>query len=498
MKCPNCSNEQAGGSFCSHCGERLVEHKKAQTVQQETRQETTSQAPPQMNLQKGDRKESTNKKHLKKTNLKKRKFTATEFKIAIYFSISSLAMIAMIAWALTYLLKSSTLIKDYTYMFLASITELPEHILIQFISKIKVTIWDILLVAHGGSTRGEILVDGLEPVEFVWKLPVVIAPLLLLFILIITSRLLKKKFTLTIKQYVHITLISACLYAVIIMVFMLFMNPSYGIEGQFLYNISTQPLTIFVRAFVMCVIASFIGFQLWKVELIQKSTLLRPIFNLKAFFTTLLTALFVVGIIIVVMWFLVHPASIFSQPLTTPASLWTLYQTDPLFYLLLPTFWVGELLYSLGSSFAITSADIGELLQIPQEIKFHNVTGIRVMEGVALDENYLHQIERSTKFVWYSIAFLLVFLYSLHRVRLTNLGALISQMIFIGIIFSGLATAVSFTFTSSTENIAGMIGFPMLWSGMATMIVCLLYCALRYLLKKRIIDTKVGEHHGNK
>src|SRR5690625_5918442 len=96
MKFPNCSNEQAGGSFCSHCGERLVEHEKDQTVKQETRQEATSQVPPQMNFQKGDSKEPINKKHFKKSNLKKRKFTATEFKIAIYFSISSLAMIAMI------------------------------------------------------------------------------------------------------------------------------------------------------------------------------------------------------------------------------------------------------------------------------------------------------------------------------------------------------------------------------------------------------------------
>src|SRR5699024_4482951 len=212
------------------------------------------------------------------------------------FSISSLAMIAMIAWVLTYLLKSSTLIKDYTYMFLASITELPEYILIQFISKIQVTIWDILLVAHGGSTRGEILVDGLDPVEFVWKLPVIIAPLLLLFVLIITSRFLKRKFSLTIKQGTHIMLISACLYATIIMFFMLFMNPSYGIEGQFLYKISIQPLTIFIRAFAMIVIASFIGFELWKAERIQKSTLLRPIFTLKPFFITLLISLFILGV----------------------------------------------------------------------------------------------------------------------------------------------------------------------------------------------------------
>src|SRR5690625_7049434 len=98
MKCPNCSNEQTGGSFCTHCGERLVEQEKDQTVKQETRQEATSQVPPQMNFQKGDSKEPINKKHFKKSNLKKRKFTATEFKIAIYFSISSLAMIAMIAW----------------------------------------------------------------------------------------------------------------------------------------------------------------------------------------------------------------------------------------------------------------------------------------------------------------------------------------------------------------------------------------------------------------
>src|SRR5690625_7976308 len=101
-----------------------------------------------MNLQRGDSKEPINMKHFKKSNLKKRKFTATEFKIAIYFSISSLAMIAMIAWVLTYLLKSSTLIKDYTYMYLASITVIPEYILIQFISKFIVNICYILLFVH--------------------------------------------------------------------------------------------------------------------------------------------------------------------------------------------------------------------------------------------------------------------------------------------------------------------------------------------------------------
>ena len=498
MKCPNCSNEQAGGSFCSHCGERLVEHEKDQTVKQETRQEATSQVPPQMNFQKGDSKEPINKKHFKKSNLKKRKFTATEFKIAIYFSISSLAMIAMIAWVLTYLLKSSTLIKDYTYMFLASITELPEYILIQFISKIQVTIWDILLVAHGGSSKGKILVDGLEPVEFVWKLPVIIAPLLLLFVLIITSRFLKRKFSLTIKQGTHIMLISACLYATIIMFFMLFMNPSYGIEGQFLYKISTQPLTIFVHAFAMIVIASFIGFELWKAERIQNSTLLRPIFTLKPFFITLLISLFILGVVIVVMWSLVHPASIFSQPLTTPASLWTLYRADPVFYLLLPTFLFGELLYGLGSSFTITSAEIGNLLQIPQALSFHSVTGIKLLEGEIIDENHLRLIEKSTRFIWYTLAFLLVFLYSLHRVKLTNLRTLISQIIFIGIVFSCLAKAVSFTFTSNTESIAGMIGFPILWSGTSTIIICLLYCTIRYFLNKQMTDSKVGEQHGNK
>src|SRR5699024_460601 len=137
---------------------------------------------------------------------------------------------------------------------------------------------------------------------------------LILFILIITSLYMKRKFSQTIKQRTNIMLISACLYATIIMFFMLFMNPSYGIEGQFLYKISTQPLTIFVHAFAMIVIASFIGFELWKAERIQNSTLLRPIFTLKPFFITLLISLFILGVVIVVMWSLVHPASIFSQP----------------------------------------------------------------------------------------------------------------------------------------------------------------------------------------
>src|SRR5690625_5679007 len=105
------------------------------------------------------------------------------------------------------------------------------------------------------------------------------------------------------------------------MFFMLFMNPSYGIEGQFFYKISTQPLTIFVRALAMIVIASFIGFELWKTERIQKFVLVGPIFTLKPFFITLLISFFFFGVLIVVMWSLLHHVLLFYQPLSTPDSL---------------------------------------------------------------------------------------------------------------------------------------------------------------------------------
>src|SRR5699024_1211247 len=117
----------------------------------------------------------------------------------------------------------------------------------------------------------------MDPIQFKWRLPMIIASLLLIFILIMISKFLKSKFSLTIKQCVNTTLISACLYALMIMLIMLFMNPSYGVTGEFVYKISTQPFTIFVHAFVLVFIASFIGFKLWKIESIQKSAFIRPI-----------------------------------------------------------------------------------------------------------------------------------------------------------------------------------------------------------------------------
>jgi hypothetical protein len=124
------------------------------------------------------------------------------------------------------------------------------------------------------------------------------------------------------------------------------------------------------------------------------------------------------------------------------------------------------------------------------------LTGIHLLNGQVDDENHLLMIEKSTKLVWYSFAFLLVFLYSLNKVKLTKLRSLISQTIFIGIIFSCLAIAVSFTITSSSENIAGMIGFPVLMSGFAAIIVSAIYFILKYTLLKKLSNTKGGGQHG--
>src|SRR5690625_5448009 len=44
-------------------------------------------------------------------------------------------------------------------------------------------------------------------------------------------------------------------------------------------------------------------------------------------------------------------SDIFTKPLTTPSALWLIYNHDPLFYMLLPTFLFGELLYAIGNSF---------------------------------------------------------------------------------------------------------------------------------------------------
>lgn len=491
MECPKCSNEQLSGSFCSKCGEQLV----AKTeVQSEDKQEEVKQ-PSQTPQQKEDRENSTNKKSAKMSLFEKRMFTAEEVKMAAYFTVGSLAMVMAIAWAITFLLKSSAFIKDYTYMLLSSITEISDQILLQIVTQLKVTLWDVLLVAHGGSSQGEIMIKGMDPIRFEWKLPVIIAIIFLMFIFIMIGKLLNKRFSLTMKQRVNITMISALSYAIVITVMMLLMNPSYGIAHQYMYKISTSPFEIFFHAFIMVIIASFIGFELWKAEFIQRSTLIRPILALRPFFITLFLSLIVMGVVIIVMWSLIHPSSVFSKPLTTPASLWMIYQSDPLFYILLPTFLVGELLYSVGANFVITSAEVGGLLQIPYEISFHSLTGIHIIDGQIIDENHLGMIEKSTQLIWYSFAFLLVFLYSLNRVKLTGIRSLISQMIFIGIIFACLAMAVSVTFTSSSENVAGMIGFPVLMSGVAAIVVSAIYFTLKYFFKKKIIDTKEGEQH---
>src|SRR5699024_5887556 len=140
MKCTHCSHEQTGGAFCSKCGQPL------------NGQHTSPNEKPDMD-------DSTfNKENSKAAPVKEKqhmnlsfKFNQETVKVALYTISPVLLLDAVLAWIFTLVMKSSIFIKDYTYLLFSNTLGVSDNILVELVTQIIVTFWDMLVVAHSAS-----------------------------------------------------------------------------------------------------------------------------------------------------------------------------------------------------------------------------------------------------------------------------------------------------------------------------------------------------------
>jgi hypothetical protein len=425
--------------------------------------------------------------------VEKLQFNIKDLKPISFFTIAMLIAAIGISWIMTFVLRSSTLIKDYSYLLFSSSVDVPDAILIQLVSELKITVWDILLAAHAGTYQGNLVISDFEggAFQFQLKLPVIIAPILLFIVFICISWFIKKRLSLTTKEGIKVSVISAACYALIITITMNMIEPAYQ-TNNITYMLTTSPFLFMIKAFIIAFFAGFIGFQLWRIEKIKQHDFMKPLFKLKRFAVTLLLSVFAFGILLIVMWTLVHPSSIFFTPLTTPTSIWMMYRDDPLIYLLLPAFLLGGLTYAGGGTFAVSDYLTGELLQVSEPFRLHPLLGASAVNQ-ADNEQFLAAVENAAQFSWYTMAFLLIFLFSLNRIKLADTKSMLIGIGYIGIVFMMIARSVTLTLT--TENTSGYIGFSTLGSGFAVVFLCLVFYGVKYFLLKKMSGSKVGDHH---
>lgn len=483
MKCTHCSHEQTGGAFCSKCGQPL------------NGQHTSPNEKPDM----GD--STSNKENSKAAPVKEKQHMNLSFKlnqetikVALYTMTPVLLLSAVLAWIFTWVMKSSVFIKDYTYLLFSNTLGVSDNILVELVTQIKVTFWDILVVAHSASYEGVFQSTEIDKMQFSSHVPVIIAPIILGVLIAVVHRFIKGRLDVSFKVWLQGLLLGSVVYGLIVTIVAKILEPTYQ-TNEAVYELSTPLFVLFFKATILFFVAGCFGLKVWTFKKAKPSGITKALVALRPFVVTLMFGLLGLAIVIVGMWALIHPADIFTKPLTTPSALWLIYNHDPLFYMLLPTFLFGELLYAIGNSFVISSNQISELIQLPSALKMNALTGVKTLGEHTYDKQVLQMIQTSTRFIWYTFVFLLVFLFSLNRVHAQHMKSRLTQIVAIGLLFGVIAGGVSFTFSSEMGTSGGTIGFSVILTVIVTMVISGLYFLVKYFLTD-MLRKKVGEKTG--
>src|SRR5699024_1040719 len=133
--------------------------------------------------------------------------------------------------------------------------------------------------------------------------------------------------------------------------------------------------------------------------------------------------------------------------------------------IMLPSFLIGELLYAVGGLFAISGDALMNVFQFPEPMNLHVLFGAHPNNGEPEDPKLISMIQRATQFTWYSFVFLLIFLFSLNRVKTKDIITQVVQVLFIGVFFAVMAGSLSLQFDSKSMETAGKIGFSVFVTG---------------------------------
>ncbi len=199
-----------------------------------------------------------------------------------------------------------------------------------------------------------------------------------------------------------------------------------------------------------------------------------------------------------VAWLFMHPSANFTIPLLSPSSLWGLYETDIMFYVLLPTYFIGELLYGLGATFHLTSAALTNAFHINQ-MDLHAWFGVDMKEGTDGIKSYQQLIESATRFSWGAIISIVIYVYAIFKTRLLSIKEHLLQVVTIGAIALLMAYGTTIVFQSGTSA-KDIVGFSPLATSLIVMVVTTIIIVIKYAVVTSIAkrtNTNGGETSGD-
>ncbi len=510
MKCPNCHKEQHNNKFCTNCGVGLSEQDQSSTNTNNLEKdfsahspshETTAQQSPLHN----EEKEAVNQKKHNQDNVEEKskesndsRFTKQHIVKTLIYSIAIYVFVLGAAIGSARLFRNSMLMKDFTYRMFTTVLHMNEDVAIRMASQAKISFWNVLVVMHGGSIEGavkETIVDSNTHIlsDFSLHLPIILATVILFFFLIFLFKGVKKVLPMNMKHRVWSLLLSTFLYTVFILATLSIFNPTVS-QDSLSFTLDVGVIQIVITTSIIYVLAGLIGFGPWDTKEEGAYPWLTIVEPFKKFIIVLLSLELLITIMMVVVWNMTSPAVLFSKPLSTPATMWYEYRSEPLFYLLLPNLVLTELLYAIGGTWQVTSPLLGKLIQLDQLMTFNIVTGVDLLSSGEVSNDWLDEVVGAVRFVWHPYAMFIAFLYALANSDIKgDLKGTLTKFIGVCVIVFLLAQWVTVSLTNHMNQTTEVLGFEPLQVVISAACIAGAYYGLAYLIRKLFNSKAVGD-----
>lgn len=445
MKCLNCGAE-VGGRFCRRCGasvEQEQEQKPDHPTQPEIIEEMNQTEPevghPQIeqpvneDLIQETEEEAIRQEPEGNTTVKQSLYRNAISALVVSAAVTGI--MSALALFIDFLSKRGSFFYDVMYHLMKNVVGIPAEQAAYFSGEVNPGFWIHMLLLHGGTIEGTYtaMLDGgaAQAMPFRVHIPLLVEIAIGFGLLWLLIRLLRPFLRRVVSNDWGRLLWAACFGAayaagVVMILFIASPNQSFIFgNDQYMLELGVSAWGTLGLVFTIGLLAAAAGLGEWRF--LSYPGWKEWVASLRTFLLTVIGFFILIAGLMVTNWSVSSQSSLYSTEIMTMGSLWEAYKSEPSVYAVLPNVLLQEQIYSLGGTWHVSGQPSADLLGMKQAIKLSIWSGIEpvMMIDDAMQTDVvkasLSSLESDIRLRWYHIAFALVFLFALSRIRLKHI-----------------------------------------------------------------------------